>query len=566
MSESGGLNRRQVLAAAGGGALAASALTATAKPRGRREAPYNILMIINDQERSFADLPSSMSVPAHEWLRARGVSFANHHVNTSPCGPSRSVIYTGQHTQKTGVYVNPNTPPYPQLKPQTPTIGHMLRQAGYYTAYKGKWHITNIEQDRHAVAEGVFANTEGALEPFGFSNYNFNGDPIGLTWQGFREDGVTAAEAVNQIRAFRDGAAGDKPWFMAVNFVNPHDVMFFDATGKGEQTRLRPNLISPLSKAPGDPIYDADWKQPLPRSFYQDDLSTKPAAHRAINSVMWAFYGRLPHADEASWQAHQNYYFNCIRDANRHVMTVLDALQRTGQLDRTIIVFTSDHGERAGAHGMRQKGGTIYKEDLRTPLVVVHPDVKGGRTTEALASSVDLAPTLLAMAGVTQEQFAERHPQLKGHDLMPALASPQGRSKRDEDGILFNYAIRYGWNAADAPAGVEFAKPLAEPDLKLRRLFRGAFDGRYKYARYFAPAEHHRPTTWEALTAHNDLELYDTAKDPDEIVNLAAGPNADRNLILRLNSMTNALISAEVGQDDGSEYPGPTSQYNTLKT
>lgn len=113
--------------------------------------------------------------------------------------------------------------------------------------------------------------------------------------------------------------------------------------------------------------------------------------------------------------------------------------------------------------------------------------------------------------------------------------------------------------------GAERSTTLRQPDLKLQRLFRGVHDGRYKFARYFAPSEHHEPTTWEQLVAHNDLELYDTRSDPDEIVNLAWEPEAHRAELLRLNAMANALVRAEVGRDDGAEYPGPTEQYNTLK-
>ncbi len=71
--------------------------------RGR---PLNILLICTDQERSWVDLPSALPLPAHEKLLAEGIGFENYHINVSPCGPSRSVIYTGQHTQHTGVYVN----------------------------------------------------------------------------------------------------------------------------------------------------------------------------------------------------------------------------------------------------------------------------------------------------------------------------------------------------------------------------------------------------------------------------------------------------------------------------
>jgi arylsulfatase len=548
---------------AGGAAPAPSSQARAGKGRMRRP---NILFIVNDQERALADIPAGLPLPAHDWLRERGILFDRYHVNTTPCGPSRSNIYTGLHTQHTGVYANPNSPPHPELAPSIPTIGTMLRRAGYRTTYKGKWHLSNINEglNLRGVAGGVYPNTTDILESFGFSGYNFNGEREGLSWEGFMSDGVTAAEAASQLRTF----AGDDdaaPWFMAVNFVNPHDIMFYDPSGEGEATRARPNLVAPLLAAPGDPIYGRNWDFPLPRSFRSDDLSRKPRAHAAINAASTAFYGRMRHADEAVWQRNQNYYFNCIRDVDRHMQTVLDALVASGEAANTVIIFTSDHGERAGAHGMRQKGGTIYKEDVGVPLIVVHPDLPGGRTTHALGSAVDLVPTMLSLAGVEQAARHEMQPKLAGHDLSPAIAATTARTSRDKAGIFFNYAVRYGWNAPDVPPGVAETKPLPDNDLTLRRLHRGVHDGRYKFARYFAPAQHHVPRRWEDLVAYNDLELYDTVEDPDELNNLAWRPDAHRPLIERLNAQTNALITAEVGEDKGGEYPGPAAQYDTLK-
>ena len=568
------IDRRSLLVAGAIALSAARGASAQTSPapapapsiRRRPDQRPNILLMVNDQQRALADIPDALPLPAHDWLRSRGISFEQFNVNTTPCGPSRSVLYTGMHTQHTGLYLNPNSPPQPQLSPEIATIGTMLRRAGYATPYKGKWHLSNINEGLHfrgVASSGLFDNTVDILEPFGFSHYNFNGEREGLTWEGFMNDGVTAAEAANELRLLAN--APDQPWFLSVNFVNPHDIMFYDATGRFEQTRARANLIAPMMEAPGDPIYDHDWKFPLPESFYQDDLSTKPKAHAAIMAGSWAFYGKLPHADERSWLRNLNYYYNCIRDADRHMKTVLDVLEASGQLDNTIILFTSDHGERAGAHRMRQKAGTIYREDVGVPLVVVHPDLPGGRTTKALGSTVDLVPTILSMAGVAEVERKELHPQLVGHDLTPAILTPAGRSGRDQAGTLFDYAVGYGWTYPDVAVGVEESTPLASPDLMLRRLHRGVHDGRYKFARYFAPAQHHTPKRWQDLLAYNDLELYDTVADPGEINNLAATPEKHKALIERLNAQTNTLVEAEIGVDNGAEYPGPIEQYNTLK-
>ena len=554
-----GWSRKEFLNLFATGAMAAAtARGAPASALARATRPLNILFIVTDQER--ARLPAALPLPGHDRLKARATVFDNHFVHTAPCGPSRSTIYTGQHTQHTGVYLNPNSAPYPELPPEIPTIGHMLRQAGYRTAYKGKWHLTN-EDRRYDARVHDYPNDADYLEKYGFSQFNFDGDKTGLTWEGFQRDEATAADAAaflyDQAQADVGAGADAKPWFLAVNFVNPHDIMWFDATGRQEQTRVAPNFVSPLMGAPGHPIYRKDWKQPLPRSFHADDLSTKPMAHRAELASMVFLYGELPRSDVAAWERFQNYYFNCVIDMDRQLVLLLDALERSGQADNTIIIYTSDHGERAGAHGMRQKGSTVYDEDLRVPLYIAHPDVAGGRTVPNLASTVDLAPTILSMAGVSADRIRSQWSALRGVDLSPVLHQNATRTERDSRGILFNYAVGYGWNAPDVPAGTEKSKPLPKPDFTLRRLHRGVFDGRYKFARYFAPADHHLPRDWATLTARNDLELYDLATDPDELVNLATMPHAHRATMLRLNAMTNALIETEIGEDRGKEYRGP---------
>src|SRR3546814_10070912 len=99
-------------------------------------------------------------------------------------------------------------------------------------------------------------------------------------------------------------------------------------------------------------------------SFYKDDLSTKPEAHRAIVRLNDLFYGVTRHDDEESWHRFINYYYNCLRDVDRRLGQLLWALKESGQIDNTIIIYTSDHGERAGAHGMRQKGAPMYREEV----------------------------------------------------------------------------------------------------------------------------------------------------------------------------------------------------------
>ena len=170
-------------------------------------------------------------LPGHERLRNRGVAFRNFQVNSTPCGPSRSVIYSGQHTQHTRMFVNPNVPPHPELPRDMPSMGSIFRELGYYTAYKGKWHLSNVNHGVNFDSQR-FPETSAALEPWGFSEYTHDGDHHGLVWDGFMHDGAIAADAANWLLGKSGGKPDNKPWLLAVNFVNPHDIMFFDATGR----------------------------------------------------------------------------------------------------------------------------------------------------------------------------------------------------------------------------------------------------------------------------------------------------------------------------------------------
>jgi arylsulfatase A-like enzyme len=501
----------------------------------------NILFITMDQLRSLPDIPERLPLPVLRRLQRESRTFSNYYVHQAPCGPSRATFYTGQHIQKTGMYTNP-TVEFGEYSPGAarnvelragfPTLGTMLREQGYYTAYKGKWNLSVINQK---IGTDKFPNATRALEPYGFSDYNFDGEHTGLTWAGFGHDGVTAAESINLLERFAAGGSGGKRWFLAVNFVNPHDVMFFDA--RGQQAAL---FGMPLLGAPGEALYEKDWHFDLPRSYRADDLSTKPAVQRPLRPLT-----------EAQLRTYQNYYFNCIRDVDQHVGSVLDALVRLGFAHNTVVVVTADHGELAGAHGgMLGKGASLYKENLRVPLLVRHPDVRRDGATSALVGSIDLVPTLLSFAGLSDTERAQRYPDLHGVNVSSLVAAAHASTARDARGILFNYGTPPGGFGPNAPGST------------VRGLIRGVFDGRYKFGRYFRLTEHHEPRDWDTLLAHNDLELYDTHEDPDEIVNLAFHPDTHQAQLLELNAKVNALVDAEIGVDDGSMYPGGASQHS----
>jgi arylsulfatase len=365
----------------------------------------------------------------------------------------------------------------------------------------------------------------------------------------------------------------NRPWLLAVNFVNPHDIMFFDATGTMAARRLHPQLISDLKPAPPGAPYDREWDVQLPPSF-DDDLATKPWAQRNFRRWNGYFFGGIDHGDREAWRRYRSYYFNCIRDLDASLMTVLDALEASGTEGETIVIYTSDHGEMAGAHGLTQKGPMMYRENMRVPFIVTHPDLAGGRAYAALGSALDIVPTVLAFAGLAPSEVGQRYPQLKGIDLSAALSGSM--TERDTRGILFYYGVlMLSFDAdkaramvsrrlegAPAPAATA-AKPPPGPTQPLDdpAIFRGIHSGAYKFARYFRPDRHHTPADWESLLLHNQLELYDLHADPDERINLAADPESQRERILALNAQLNRAIAHEVGDDDGSEFPGDPAWY-----
>lgn len=530
--------------------------------------PLNVLLLVTDQEQHYAGLPD-LSLAAKAELLEHGRGFRNFCVHTTPCSPSRSTLYFGRHTQHTRMLANYGMPPFPRLRPGLRSIGHMMRDRGYVTAYKGKWHLGGIG---HApdLMYGPYPSTVDALEPFGFSDYNFDGDPHGTTWTGLRSDRQTAGDAV----AWLSRAPRDRPWMLAVNFVNPHDIMFYWSADAQNRTRVQADFLGPLSREPGVPPYDKQWDTPLPASLH-DDRRDKPWSVRSYADLVTKVYGRVDADDEAAWHRLRSYYFNCIRDVDLQALAVLRGLERLGLADRTVVLYTSDHGEMAGAHGMRQKGPMIFRENVSVPLIVRHPDVEGGTETDALASPVDIAATLLSIAGADDAARADKEPQLPGVDLSPAVADANARTRRDELGVLLDYAVTMYIDPALALRLITTSRELTpavfrrvlaryalrRDPLRNRGFFRGVFDGRYKFARYFAPRDHHTPRDFDALVARNDLELYDTQEDPDELRNLGADPGSHRELLWRLCRQTTALVEREIGSDDGRELTGPRFLY-----
>ena len=577
-----GFNRREFLRAASASAMAvglgagdlaganASNAAGAARPASApgSAGSYNILFILTDQERFFrpGELPAGFTLPAHEQLMRRGTTFTRHTINSCVCTPSRSVIYTGRHIQQTGMFDNTNFPWIQSMSTDLSTVGDLLREAGYYTAYKGKWHLTKEFETVNKLGSPTKIFTE-EMEACGFSDYFGVGDIIAHTQGGYLHDGVIAAMAGSWLRGKgRELATASKPWFLAVNLVNPHDVMFYDTDAPGTPVQSARG-ITHVARDPVDPLYAAQWQFELPTSHAQAlDARGRPAAHRDFLRSHDALVGHIPSEPER-WHRRHNYYLNCLRDVDRNIGSVLTELDAAGLADRTIVVLTADHGDMDGAHQLHAKGAVAYREQNNVPLVISHPAWPGGQQCGAITSHVDLAPTLVAMTGVAPDRRAAIVKDLPGKDLSGLLARPAAAGVNEvRAGVLFNYNMfayldgDYLLKAVAHIQGGGDPKKLEDagivPDMRKRGAVRSVCDGRYVFSRYFSPKQHNRPTTLEDLYRLNDVELFDTEGDPLEMENLAVDKSAHTDLVLAMNDKLNRLIDAEVGEDRGQMLPG----------
>ena len=498
---------------------------------------HNILFIVTDQEHFFKDYPTGSSYRARQLLAERGTTFEKHYACSNMSTSSRSTMFTGTHIPETGMIDNTDFPWQDAMSDALVTIGDRMREAGYYTALKGKWHMADS-----TIQGGGELDT---LEGYGFADGGGT-DYVGSTWQGHEKDPVIVSEAMEWLSGKgKELNAAGTPFFLAVTLIDPHDIMDYDITGYQSPTLH-------LAGKPDHPLYDKTYPDPVPATWDFD--ITAPDVPEALKMYYdnWGLIaGNLTTLE--LWQDYQDYYFNCIQDSDDNMKKLLDHLDANGMMDDTIIVFTADHGEMHGSHGLKGKGGFIYENDIHIPLIIVHPDYEGGRTVAAVTSNVDLAATFVDMAGLTPEEKAEISKGLRGNSLVPLL---DGSRASVRDGALFCYEMLSmstrleGLNADGAPDyKTAFAKGMG------RGMARGIITEGHKFIRYFKPMEFNRPTTLDALFASNDVQVFDLAADPEETRDLASEADREANaaLIMRLNGMLERLIDAEIGADDGAE-------------
>ena len=295
----------------------------------------------------------------------------------------------------------------------------------------------------------------------------------------------------NSIIHFLENYDSEKPFCLIASLVNPHDVVSFPGTGRGEPGRL------PAYQRGGYNLNEFSWLPiDLPETA-TEDLITKPMMHRATQWGMDRILGALKSAEDK--RNYCRFYAYLIKESDKHIGRILDALDTNNLTDDTLIVRTSDHGEMGMAHGgLRQKFGYMYEEATRVPLIFSNPKLyPEPQASDTLVSLVDVLPTLCTIAEVPkQEQYT-----FKGKDLSGLL---EASATEVQDAVHFTYD--------------DFVLPIRIPYfLRKRNLsrrgashIRAIIEKRWKYAVYFDPE----------TGQETEYELYDLENDPLESKNL----------------------------------------------
>ena len=378
----------------------------------------DIVLIVTDQQRydTIRALGAGhMDTPNIDRLVERGVSFTNCHVTAPSCVPCRASLFTGYYPHTNGVLANG--------QPWSRTWVSDLTAAGYHTVNIGKMHTIPYNakagfeerfivenKDRYLEGRWFFDDWDKALAAHGLKKQQREQyrkrddyrDRLGaFTW-----DLPSALQSDN----FVGGAAKwwletkpvEKPLFLVVGFPGPHPP--YDPTPEMAEKYMDRDVPVPQVAA-------EDLDQ-LPPALVEKRHHDVAVDH---DSVAWKLE---PSAEEL--RRMRAYYYANVEMIDRQVGEILDAIEARGRMENTIVVFTSDHGDCLGDHGLSQKWAP-YEEVTRVPLIVCAPQRFGGaREVDALVQLFDLGPTILEWAGVTPDPTFEAmslNPALEGRDF-----------------------------------------------------------------------------------------------------------------------------------------------------
>ncbi len=331
----------------------------------------NILFIMTDQH--YAEAMSCrigngyVHTPALDRLAATGTLFTRAYTASPVCVPARNSIFTGRFPHDTAIECNRVHPRNPRpdgggairLPEDYRHMGAYFRDAGYDTGYFGKWHknFDVNDRQRHGFETTAAIGSKGV-------------------------DPQIAAAATAYLKRQHE-----RPFFAVVSFCDPHDICQY-ADG-----RRLPG--GPLPKPP-----PPDQLPPLPPNV----APTKNEGHilRKLREAFGKVHierGTNTEDELRQWRELGWAYYRLIERVDAHIGTVLDALEASGRADNTLVVYTSDHGELCGAHGLVQKT-FFYEEAMRVPVILRFGSGQPGKCDRLIHNGIDLLPTLLDYAGI----------------------------------------------------------------------------------------------------------------------------------------------------------------------
>jgi N-acetylglucosamine-6-sulfatase len=425
-------------------------VAATAAPAHRAVTRPNILVIMTDDQ-TVEQLRVMRNV--RHLLVDRGTTFDNNFTSFPLCCPSRSTFLTGQYAHNHHVLGNDKANGLVNLD-QSNTLPVWLSAVGYQTVFIGKYLNEYRALEGRTIPPGWNDWNAGLQLSYFNHTMNRNGKIVryGSAPADYQTDVYTriAVSAIEQ-------APAAKPVFMWLSYFAPH---YGGPPEPGDPTDLKSTVPAPRHAK-------KFLNVPLPQTpaFNEADVSDKPAAIRA----------RPPfgEANVASLTATYRHRLQSLLAVDEGVAKVVAALKRTGRLDNTLILFTSDNGFLQGEHRVQNAKELPYEPSIRVPLLVRGPGVPAGAHLQQLVTNVDLAPTIAAAAQATPGLAED------GRSLLPLLAAPTTVWNRD---ILLERG----------PGGNKTG---------VTRLYTGIRTDRYKYVEY----------------ATGERELYDLQTDPYEL-------------------------------------------------
>jgi arylsulfatase A-like enzyme len=463
---------KSTLALAG---LALALLAALPAGAAAQERPNIVVLMTDDQT-----LASMRYMPqTNRLIGGSGVTF-DHSITSFPlCCPSRVTQLTGQYAHNHGILHNAGPFGGFAAFDHRNVLPGWLQQVGYRTMHVGRY--LNGYEDDSGIPQG-WSDWHAAVgrSAFDYESWrmNENGEIVGYPRPGGPPEYETDFFGRRASELIEDAAPGERPFYLSLWFTAPH-------RGAPRDPDDSPLVGSP-SPAPRYRDAFAGVRMPRPPSFNEADVRDKPQ----LVSDRRRFTPEMAAAIQENWQQ-ENESLLSVDDA---VARVIGTLERTGELDRTLILYMSDNGFMHGEHRRETEKVLPYEEAIRTPLLVRGPGVPRGRRDHRLVSNVDVAATVLDAADAPPGRA------LDGRSLLPLLADPTLQWGRD---ILLENGN-----------GANTVGP-----------YRGIRTSRFKYVRHLATGEY---------------ELYDLAKDPYELRNLDGREgywSVERELAARLRRL-----------------------------